>query len=62
MSEAIEMKGYQSCSECPYRIRETSPLNDTDVGDFEYYLVIRSVDFVGTRLGYNWSAVGDLDA
>lgn len=48
------MKCFQSCQECPLRIRETNPKNDCVAGDFEYYLVVRSVDYAAVRLGYGW--------
>ena len=48
------MRCYQACPECPYRKRESDPENDSDFGDFEYYLVVRSVDYSAARIGYNW--------
>jgi len=45
---------YQRCQDCPERTRETDKENSCDAGDFEYYLVTRSVEFAATRLGYNW--------
>jgi len=48
------MRCYQVCQECPRRYQETSSFNNCDAGDFEYYLVVRSVEYAAVRLGYNW--------
>jgi len=49
------MKCFQSCPECPKAIRETDRRNfNTDPGDFEYYLIVRSVHAAAVRLGYGW--------
>ena len=51
------MKCFQACQECPLRNRETSEENGCDAGDFEYYLVVRSVHYAAARLGYGWPIV-----